>query len=130
MHDWDRFEEWTLTLLKDYQHRDIHFQSQLELARQEEHKTPWEFHNYLTTLEDQFQPLPDSERALAFHAKLRPELRRHIELYGGQRSTTRLEMVNVAQNYWETLNPSKSKKHSRQKSPKSKENPLSKAHRT
>ena len=130
MHNWDRFEEWTLTLLKDSQHRDTYFRSQLELARQGEHQTPWDFHNYLTTLEDQFQRLPESERALAFHAKLRPELRRHIELYGGQRPTTRLEMVNVAQNYWETLNHSKSKKHSRQESPRSKENPPSKAHRT
>ena len=40
MQDWDRFEEWTLTLLKDSQHRDTHFRSQLELARQGEHQTP------------------------------------------------------------------------------------------
>ena len=127
--DWNRFEEWTLTLLKDAQHRDTHFRSQLELARQGEHQTPWEFHNYLTTLEDQFQRLPESERALAFHAKLRPELRRHIELYGGTRPTTRLAMVNMAQTYWETLNPSKSKKHSRQESSTSQDQ-SHKAHRT
>ena len=129
MHDWDRFEEWTLTLLKDSQHRDTHFRSQLESARQGEHQTPWEFHNYLTTLEDQFQRLPEAERALAFHAKLRPELRRHIELYGGKRPTTRLEMVNMAQTYWETLNPLKSKKHSRSDSSKSQDQ-SNKVHRT
>ena len=86
-------------LLKDSQHRDTHFQSQLELARQGEHQTPWEFHNYLTTLEDQYQRLFESEQALVFHTKLRPELRQHIELYSGQRPTTRLEMINVTQNY-------------------------------
>ena len=40
MQDWDRFEEWTLTLLKDSQHRDTHFRSQLELAPQGEYQTP------------------------------------------------------------------------------------------
>ena len=40
MQDWDRFKEWTLMLLKDSQHRDTHFRSQLELAPQGEHQTP------------------------------------------------------------------------------------------
>ena len=119
LEDWDRFEAWTLTLLKDAQHQDTYFRSQLESARQGENQTPWEFHNYLSSLEDQFHRLPESERALAFLAKLRPELRRHIELYGGTRPETRLGMVNLAQSYWDQLRLSNQKKHIRQDSQKS-----------
>ena len=70
LEDWDRFEAWTLTLLKDAQHQDTYFRSQLESARQGENQTPWEFHNYLSSLEDQFHRLPESERALAFSLSL------------------------------------------------------------
>ena len=87
--------------------------------RQGENQIPWEFHNYLASLEDQFHCLPESERALAFLAKLRPELRRHIELYGGARPDTRLGMVNMAQSYWDQLRFSNPKKHVRQDSQKS-----------
>ena len=102
--------------MKDAQHQDTYFRTQLESARQGENQTLWEFHNYLASLEDHFHYLPESERALAFLAKLRPELRRHIELYGGSRPDNRLGMVNIAQSYWEQLKFSNQKKHVRQDS--------------
>ena len=101
--DWPRFEEWNLSLLKDSRNRLPYLRKQLEAATQGESQSPWEFHHYLSSLEDKFGKLAEEERAYQFYAKLRPELRGHMDLYANPLPETRLLMVSTAQNFWETI---------------------------
>ena len=101
--DWSKFEEWNLSLLKDSRNRLPYLRKQLEAATQGELQSPWEFHHYLSSLEDKFGKLAEEERAYQFYAKLRPELRGHMDLYANPLPETRLLMVSTAQNFWETI---------------------------
>ena len=107
--DWRKFVDWTATLLKDH-HTQLQDQAiKLENCHQKESQTPWQFHHYLRALEQEFEAVPDSCAAYTFFAKLRPELRAKVSLHATPFPSTRIDMVNTAQRYWDTMQADKGK---------------------
>ncbi|KAK5987248.1 hypothetical protein PT974_11372 [Cladobotryum mycophilum] len=101
--DWDYFEEWSNTLLKDAAHQDLILISQLARAHQRELQSPREFHIYLDSLEKRFPRAEEKMRALNLYSKLRPELQQHIRLHTQDISKTREEMVSLATRFWDSI---------------------------
>ena len=107
--DWDKFVDWTTTLLKDHYTQLQDQAIKLENCHQKETQTPWQFHHFLRALEQEFEAVPESRAAYLFFAKLRPELRDKVSLHATPFPSTRLDMVNTAQRYWDTMQSDKGK---------------------
>jgi hypothetical protein len=101
--NWERFEEWTLLLIKDSFNREALLFRQLEDAKQRENQSPMDFHIYLDSLEKQFPRHSEKERALSFYAKLQKKLQDHINLHSSTMPDTREEIVTLATRYWDSL---------------------------
>ena len=84
-----------------------------ENCHQKESQTPWQFHHYLRALEQEFEAVPDSCAAYTFFAKLRPELRAKVSLHATPFPSTRIDMVNTAQRYWDTMQEERGKAEKR-----------------
>lgn len=107
--DWDKFQDWTLTLLKDSASRDAQMATQLENAKQKEGQSPIEFSIYLDSLEKHLERAPEKTRALTFFAKLLPDLQDHINLHADITGLTREDVVQLAQRFWEAMSKNKRK---------------------
>ncbi|KAK5989713.1 hypothetical protein PT974_00533 [Cladobotryum mycophilum] len=108
--DWEYFENWTMSLLKDADIREPRIMQAIEKAKQREHQSPRDFHVYLDSLESQFPMASESQRAYSFYAKLQENLQHQIVIGGSSFPKNREEMVALATRYWEILQPTK--KHS------------------
>lgn len=107
--DWDEFQTWTLTLLRDSANRDAQMATQLENAKQREGQSPIEFSIFLDSLEKHLERAPEKTRALTFFAKLLPDLQDHINLHASITDKTREEVVQLAQRFWEAMPKNKRK---------------------
>jgi hypothetical protein len=101
--NWEYFKKWTISLIRNSATLQSDTMAQLERARQRPGQDPREFHAYLDTLERHFARKSEDDRALAFFAKLLPELRRYIQEHILILPTTRDEMVTTASHYWNLL---------------------------
>lgn len=109
--DWDSFVEWSLTLIKEAANLQPYLMRQLEAAKQREHQSPAEFHAYLDSFEQHLLRADEKALAYTFYAKLRDDLRNHIDLTASLIPETRQEMVDLATRYWNVLNRSNKRKH-------------------
>ena len=101
--DWKAFVDWSLTLIKEAANLQPFLTRRLEKAKQGELQSPAEFHAYLDSLEKHLPRADEKARAYSFYAKLREELRDHIDLTSTQIPETRQEMVDLATRYWTVL---------------------------
>lgn len=107
--NWEAFQDWTLTLLKDAANREAQIAMQLEKAKQLEGQSPIDFSIYLDSLEKHLERASEKARALTLFAKLRPELQDHINLHASIVDKTREEVVQLAQRFWDAM-PGKNKR--------------------
>jgi hypothetical protein len=110
---WEKFMEWTLSLIKDATNREPHLMKQLADARQRDNQSPIEFHSYLDSLEKHFPRQEEKHRALTFYAKLTDELRNHIDLHCLKMPENREEMLAIATRYWESKGRERKRKSQR-----------------
>lgn len=107
--NWDLFQTWTLTLLRDAANREAQIAMQLEKAQQLEGQSPMDFSIYLDSLEKHLERPSEKARALSFFAKLRPDLQDHINLHASITGMTREEVIQMAQRFWDAM-PGKGKR--------------------
>jgi hypothetical protein len=67
--DWDYFQEFTKTLVRDARFREPNVMEQLVNAKQRDNQDPQDFDAYLDSLEKEFEPRGEKERALEFFSK-------------------------------------------------------------
>jgi hypothetical protein len=101
--DWEKFMEWSLTLIKDSTNRLPLIARQLERARQRDHQSPSEFYIYLDSLEKHFPRATEEQRALSYYAKLQDNLQTQISLNSIEIPSTRMEMVDLATRFWDSI---------------------------
>jgi len=101
--DWEAFADWSLTLVKEAANLQPFLTKRLEKAKQGDSQSPAEFHAYLDSLEKHLPRADEKARAYSLYAKLREELRDHIDLTSTQIQETRQEMVDLATRYWSVL---------------------------
>ena len=100
--NWDLFREWTVELVKDGENRLPLAAKQLNDAMQRENQTPREFHDYMDSLERNFELPTEKQRALQYLAKLQPDLHRQLQLHGTL-PETRAAMVSLAERFWDQM---------------------------
>ena len=98
--DWDHFQKWTVHLLDGAIHREPNTMITLVNTRQLDTQDPIEFDYYLDSLEKEFQPLPEKEKAFQFFAKLTDTLRNEILKSVPTLPDTRQDMVHLASRHW------------------------------
>ena len=107
--NWEAFQEWTLTLLKDSVNREATMAIRFDRARQLETQGPLDFSIFLDSLEKHLERPSEKTRALMFFAKLQPDLQNYINLNNTIEGKTREEVVQLAQRLWDAM-PGKPKR--------------------
>jgi hypothetical protein len=97
---WSAFENWTRECVDNLADQTSQAFKDLNGAKQRDTQTPLEFHQYLESIEDEFERKSDQERALVFYSKLNRELIRHIDHTVSEKPKTREGMVRCAMQYW------------------------------
>lgn len=97
----NRFKDWTLTLIRTNRPKALMLARQLEMTRQREGQDPHNFDIYLNSLERHFARRTEEDRATFFFAKLRRELTTDMERHNAELPTKRKEMVELAQRIWD-----------------------------
>ncbi len=110
--NWEAFEDWSITLIKDSTNREANVVLRLENAKQREYQSPIEFHNYLDSLEKHLPKATERERSLRFFAKLRDNLRNRILIEDPRIPETREEIVTIATTFWDVLQSESKRKYS------------------
>ncbi|KAK4148720.1 hypothetical protein C8A00DRAFT_19497 [Chaetomidium leptoderma] len=105
--DWDIFEKWTTTCVKDVADQVSTAAKRLNEAKQRENQSPVDFHMYLESLEDQFPRADEKTRALSFYTKLTPELISHLDMFVHPKPEQREDMVKEAMQAWTSMKKSK-----------------------
>jgi hypothetical protein len=102
--DYSQFLEWTKSLIKDNANFESSIYDEWENAKQRQDQSPQMFHTYLASLEAQLPKMDEKASAQMLKAKLLPSLRGSM-MQSGQLSsiTTRIAMVNLAQQSWEGM---------------------------
>jgi hypothetical protein len=107
---WQTFEDWTTICVVDIADQASTLAKAMNLARQRDDQSPWDFHYYLESLEAQLPKQDDKTRALTFYTKLSRFLIDHIDRYILPRPETREEMVKTASQIWHSFHRTQSQR--------------------
>jgi hypothetical protein len=113
---WAIFEEWSTTLTKDAENRELTVAEELERAKQRSDQSPIAFDTYLSQVENQQPPRTDKERAQLYFVKLLPELRNTLKTHHLVIPQSRSELVNLAMRHWVSGPANKARQGNRQTS--------------
>lgn len=96
------FEDWTASILKGAERRELDIANHLEKMKQYPTQSPREFDIALDAAERQLELRNDKARAILFYTKLNNEFKTYLDIYGGSECpTSRDKIVLWAQNRWD-----------------------------